>query len=183
MSKVQVMKAYFGWGNNSDGKQAIDVKAEVQKICDNMGNDGAKILVARETFGMPADPAPGTRKTLFIQYFMNDRASRVVTRLGCDGQTLFIANPSTSNIQVVSAIYGTPNESYDITQEFANYLCLNPHVNSIRIDGKEFKDLFTYGSDINSGTTKSLFLELIEVESGKRAYFCGNDGSTITWKF
>ena len=185
MSKIQVLKAYFGWGNNHDGREAFDVTAETQKICDNPDKDGVRILVACETFGKMPDPAPGTRKTLFVRYTITGRVSNVITRLGSDGQTLFIPNPNEKHpiLQVASAVYGTTSESYDITREFANYLSLNPHINSIRIDGKEFKDLFTYGSDINQGTNKSFFLELIDLETGKHAYFCGNDGTTVTWKF
>lgn len=176
---IHVLEAFYG--NSED---LVNVTGSVQSLCDDPEPpQGVSFTVDYNSFGIP-DPNPGVRKSFMMKYQTDTfhSPSPTLYRLGCDGQVITIPYGNSGNIFAVRAIYGTVDQYYDITERFNQFLYLNPDVNSITID-QNFLNKFCYGSDIDHGTVKSLFLELTDQQMAVNYTLCAHDGETITWPF
>ena len=178
--KINVSRAFYG---SSENNKVVEVTAQVQSLCKDTSGSAISIPVAAATFGMD-DPDPGVRKTLVIKYSTtNDLGvgSPALYRMGVDGDTLSIPCQGIAVVTALEAIYGTPDEFLNITEQFNNYLALNPGSGSIEVGSKAFFDFFCCGSDPALDVAKSLYLHLTFSGMAAPTFLCGNDGQTLSW--
>lgn len=179
--KINVISALYGFGSSS-GTSLVDVTKQVTEICSGEISANVNILVDFTTFKIP-DPAQYIRKTFVMIYTTetgNGIISSEIVRLGVDGDTITIeSNPAGMTIPTV-AIYGSGGRVYDISESALNYLNTYPFEDSISIDGS-FKNKFCFGSDIDLGVPKSLFLKVNSPDMANSDLVCINDGETGNW--
>ena len=110
------------------------------------------------------DPAPGTVKTLTVEYEYNGQRQVAIVR---DAETLVL--PPITTFNVVSATYGVPGRTIDVTN------IVSARRLGLRIDVPVTGE--TFGADPAPGVVKTLSVEY--EANGRRRVVTAQDGETL----
>jgi hypothetical protein len=152
---LRILRASYSGGRRA----AADV---TRIVTERVSGDFLELTVSGDTLG--GDPAPGTVKTLTVEYEWNGQRQTATAR---DLETLVI--PAVTSLSVVRASYGVPGRMMDTTPAVASRLSNNRLELTVTGD--------TLGGDPAPGVVKTLTVDYDL--NGRRRTATAQDGETL----